>query len=319
MKDKIFGKLKQAYASLGLGDEILQEHAAMLAGIGLVTDDNIDTIISNQKGYLESLQKSNDKRVNNAIEKTKKEIEEKQKAEKEAAEKAAAEKAAADAKAAEEKAAAEKAEKERKAKEKAEKEAAEKAAAEKAAAEEAERQRLEELKRNTEIPEWYKKAQEEAAAKAAEALAKAEEERKALEERFKQLLGGIEAQKSVMETQKTEYEQKLAEQMERFNTLNESYTAFKQERDNERAAAEKAAHEQMIISIAQKLGIPQSRIDEGFVLADNADEAAITEKLQVVANNYKALNLPQRGSGIVVPDNKPSKEEIDALASALVG
>lgn len=48
MKDKIFQLLKQEYKSLGLGDEVLQAHAEMLDKMGLVTDDNIETVVASQ-------------------------------------------------------------------------------------------------------------------------------------------------------------------------------------------------------------------------------------------------------------------------------
>lgn len=57
MKEKIFQKLKQEFSHLGLGDVILQAHADSLASIGLVTDENIDTVISAQKGFLENLRR----------------------------------------------------------------------------------------------------------------------------------------------------------------------------------------------------------------------------------------------------------------------
>ena len=63
MKDKILNALKQEYAHLGLGDGILSGLAEMLAGTKLVTDENLQGIVAGQKAYLEDLQKSNDKRV----------------------------------------------------------------------------------------------------------------------------------------------------------------------------------------------------------------------------------------------------------------
>ena len=71
MKEKIFQKLKQEFSHLGLGDVILQAHAESLSAIGLVTDENIDTVISAQKGFLENLQKTSDKRVTDAVSKAK--------------------------------------------------------------------------------------------------------------------------------------------------------------------------------------------------------------------------------------------------------
>ena len=124
MKDKIFQLLKQEYKSLGLGDEVLQAHAEMLDKMGLVTDDNIETVVASQKSFLESLQKDNDRRVTDA----KKKFEEAQKAKEDAERKAAEEEA----------------------KKKADEEA-------KKAAEEAEKKRLEELAKKNEMPDYLKK------------------------------------------------------------------------------------------------------------------------------------------------------------------
>lgn len=71
MKSLIFQKLKQEYSHLGLGDEVLQAHADALAATGLVTGENIDTIVSSQASFLESIQKANDKRVTDAQKKAK--------------------------------------------------------------------------------------------------------------------------------------------------------------------------------------------------------------------------------------------------------
>lgn len=76
MKAKIFEKLKQEYSSLGLGDEYLMSKADSLAATGLVTDDNIDAVVACQRKELEGLQKANDKRVTDALEKERKKHEE---------------------------------------------------------------------------------------------------------------------------------------------------------------------------------------------------------------------------------------------------
>lgn len=70
MKDKILNALKQEYAHLGLGEGILSGLAEMLAGTKLVTDENLQGIVAGQKVYLEDLQKSNDKMVQDAVTKT---------------------------------------------------------------------------------------------------------------------------------------------------------------------------------------------------------------------------------------------------------
>ena len=71
MKEKIFQALKLAYVNLGLSDEILQGQADALAATGLVTDDNLATVIQGQKTFLSSLQSGIDKRVTDAVNKAK--------------------------------------------------------------------------------------------------------------------------------------------------------------------------------------------------------------------------------------------------------
>lgn len=69
MKNQLFNRLKQAYASLGLGDDFLQAQADSLAAMGLVTEENIESVVLSQKAFLESVQKTNDKRVTDAVKK----------------------------------------------------------------------------------------------------------------------------------------------------------------------------------------------------------------------------------------------------------
>lgn len=75
MKDKIFQALKQAFPQLGLGDEILMARAEALDATGLVTEENLQAVVTSQKANLEALQKSNDKRVAEALAKAKKDNE----------------------------------------------------------------------------------------------------------------------------------------------------------------------------------------------------------------------------------------------------
>lgn len=94
MKDKIFQRLKQVYAHLGLANDILEAHSEALSLLGFVTDENLEDVIAKQKGYLESLQKANDKRVTDALAKAQKDADEKARKAKEEADKKAAEEAA---------------------------------------------------------------------------------------------------------------------------------------------------------------------------------------------------------------------------------
>ena len=93
MKGLIFQKLKQEYSHLGLGNEVLQAHADALAATGLVTAENIDTIVSSQATFLESIQKANDQRVTIAQKKAKEDALKEFEASSEAAKKRAEEEA----------------------------------------------------------------------------------------------------------------------------------------------------------------------------------------------------------------------------------
>lgn len=273
MKDKIFQLLKQEYKSLGLGDEVLQAHAEMLDKMGLVTDDNIETVVASQKSFLESLQKDNDRRVTDA----KKKFEEAQKAKEDA-------------------------------KKKADEEA-------KKAAEEAEKKRLEELAKKNEMSDYLKKYFEEQAAEK-----KASEEARSKErEEFKKLVETL-TQKNT--DQAKTYNEQMEEQSKTIKELQETIQKQAEEaKAKEEAAAKakaKADHDAKILSKAKELGIPDSRINEGFTLSDDATDETIETYLSKVANNYKALQQPQFGGSYRASEGEPTKEEVDNVAASLV-
>lgn len=275
MKDKIFQLLKQEYKSLGLGDEVLQAHAEMLDKMGLVTDDNIETVVASQKSFLESLQKDNDRRVTDA----KKKFEEAQKAKEDAERKAAEEEA------------------------------------KKKAAEEAEKKRLEELAKKNEMPDYLKKYFEEQAAEK-----KASEEARSKErEEFKKLVETL-TQKNT--DQAKTYNEQMEEQSKTIKELQETIQKQAEEaKAKEEAAAKakaKADHDAKILSKAKELGIPDSRINEGFTLSDDATDETIETYLSKVANNYKALQQPQFGGSYRASEGEPTKEEVDNVAASLV-
>lgn len=282
MKEKIFQLLKQEYKSLGLGDEVLQAHAEMLDKMGLVTDDNIETVVASQKDFLESLQKDNDRRVTDA----KKKFEEAQKAKEDAERKAAEEEA----------------------KKKAEEEA-------KKAAEEAEKKRLEELAKKNEMPEYLKKYFEEQAAEK-----KASDEARTKErEEFKKLVETL-TQKNT--DQAKTYNEQMEAQSKTIKELQETIQKQAEEaKAKEEAAAKakaKADHDAKILSKAKELGIPESRINEGFTLSDDATDETIETYLSKVANNYKALLQPQFGGSYRASEGEPTKEDVDNVAASLV-
>lgn len=304
MKAKIFAKLKQEYSSLGLGDEILMNRAEMLAATGLVTDDNIVFVVAAQKREMEEQQKLNDKRVNDALEKERKkhadELAAREKAEKEAADAKAKAEAEAKAKA------------EAEAKAKAEEEAKAKAAKEKEEAEAAARKKLEqEGKLSPELAAMLKKEREEANAR----LTAYETSIKEMMEKNRKL--DEERANSLNEMRKS-YEEQMKSIMESSTALKQSYDALKKENDEAKAAQAKAAREQFILSKAQELGVPQWRIDEGFVLAPEADENAIAETLAKVANNIKTQQLPGTRNVAPLGDNKPTAQDIKDLAASIV-
>lgn len=275
MKDKIFQLLKQEYKSLGLGDEVLQAHAEMLDKMGLVTDDNIETVVASQKSFLESLQKDNDRRVTDA----KKKFEEAQKAKEDAERKAAEEEA------------------------------------KKKADEEAKKKRLEELAKKNEMPDYLKKYFEEQAAEK-----KASEEARSKErEEFKKLVETL-TQKNT--DQAKTYNEQMEEQSKTIKELQETIQKQAEEaKAKEEAAAKakaKADHDAKILSKAKELGIPDSRINEGFTLSDDATDETIETYLSKVANNYKALQQPQFGGSYRASEGEPTKEEVDNVAASLV-
>ena len=61
MLEKILKSLKQCYSSLGLGDEVLKTVAASLESTGLVTDENLETIVKGQEKQLKQFQSEFDK------------------------------------------------------------------------------------------------------------------------------------------------------------------------------------------------------------------------------------------------------------------
>lgn len=278
MKDKIFSLLKQAYKSLGLGDDVLMAHAEMLSSTGFVTEDNVENVVNAQKSFLESLQRENDRRVTDARKKFQDEQNEKEATEKRKREEA---------------------------------EALAKKEAERKAAEEEERKKLEELAKQNEIPEYFKKFMAEQAEKekaAQEAALKAQEE-------YKQFLETLTKTNSEKENSYTE---QLSKQNELIKDLQATIKKQQDEALAEKAAKAKADHQAKILSKAKELGIPQSRIEEGFVIADDADDETINNILTKVSNNYKTLTQPVFQGYRQQSLGEASKEEVDNIADSLI-
>lgn len=85
------------------------------------------------------------------------------------------------------------------------------------------------------------------------------------------------------------------------------------ELDAYKAKEAKTTRQAQILGKAKELKISQERIDEGFVIADDADETAINTYLSKVAQNEVARGLEQ-SKGFPIDTNKtPSKEELDGI------
>ena len=187
--------------------------------------------------------------------------------------------------------------------------------AKKKAEEEAERKRLEELAKQNEVPEYFKKFLEEQAQK--EKVSKEADEKSQAE--YRKI---IESLTKANSEQKTSYEEQMTKQNDLIKGLQEIITRQQEEAKAEKEAAAKAKakadHEAKILSKAKELGIPQSRIDEGFTIADDADDEAISTYLSKVSNNYKTLLQPTLGGFRQVSTGEATKEEVDNIANNLV-
>ena len=117
-------------------------------------------------------------------------------------------------------------------------------------------------------------------------------------------------------------EEALAKKLEDLLKTNETQgkTLSELQKENEAMKQEKATAERrnMIQTIAKELQIPEWRINEGFVISADADEAGIKEALSKVANNIK-VNTMQGGGGFMLDDNKKvTQEEANAIVDKLM-
>lgn len=109
-----------------------------------------------------------------------------------------------------------------------------------------------------------------------------------------------------------------SEQEKAIRELRETVSLLQKENSEAKAAEARRAHEARILTKAKALGIPQYRIDEGFSIGEDADDAAIDSYLSRVSQNIKDNRLPERG-GRALTDSAPDKAQTDALAAKLVG
>ena len=198
MKEKIYNQLKQEYSRLGLSDELLQSVAASLEATGLVTDENLATVVKGQENMLKSYQSNFDKlRTEGA---------------------------------------------------------------------------------------GYKKELEELKAKGGQ--------------------GGAPQPKPQPKDEMPEWFTKYKEEQDKkLNALIEENTKFK----SEKARGERNA---MILAKAKELKISKSRIEEGFAIPDDMDEAGITSYLSKVKKNEVAKGLEDKSSAFSLSTPEDQGKEL---------
>jgi hypothetical protein len=102
-----------------------------------------------------------------------------------------------------------------------------------------------------------------------------------------------------------------AQQEERYNAMKSESEALKAEKaKNDRAS--------LIARIANELSIPEWRVKEGFVLADEADEAAIRESLTAIRQNMVTAGLGNKGGNPLENKGEISKEEAAKIAEGMI-
>ena len=101
--------------------------------------------------------------------------------------------------------------------------------------------------------------------------------------------------------------------------LEAQITPLKQEIETYKAKEAGEKRTALILAKAKELGIPQTRIDEGFAIAPDADETGIGEYLAKVAKNAVAMSVAGEGAGLFPVSNpaEQAKAEADAWAKTL--
>ena len=118
--------------------------------------------------------------------------------------------------------------------------------------------------------------------------------------------------------EKAQTEKLMKEMFENNKTLAESLNSLKNENEAFKKKEAEESRKNLIVSKAKELGIPQYRIDEGFVIPTEADDAYISEHLTMVSNNIKKQGLPSNRNVFPQSDGKVDKSETDAIAKSLV-
>lgn len=166
--------------------------------------------------------------------------------------------------------------------------------------------------------EAEKKAKEAAEEKAKEAARKAAEDVTKTKEKLNDSTGLTPELKAFLEGIKTQMDEQKKTYEKQVLSLSESLKSLKDQNEKDAAAKAKAERRTMILNKAKELGIPQSRIDEGFVIADDADETAIASYLGTVKRNIDANKLPS-DNRFALDGKALSDSELDTMANALLG
>lgn len=90
----------------------------------------------------------------------------------------------------------------------------------------------------------------------------------------------------------------------------ERYNASKTESDTLKAEKAKSERANLITAKAKELGIPEWRMKEGFVIADDADEKAIGDYLAGVQKNLVTAGLEGKGSGFPMSTPETQGKEL---------
>lgn len=128
----------------------------------------------------------------------------------------------------------------------------------------------------------------------------------------------MKVQMAELKTASEKAQKSLADKIATLTAENEQFKADKAKADAERMAAERA---KFISDTATSLGIPEWRQKEGFVIAPEADNAAITATLTTISENLRANALP--ASGIKGANNSQNPVKLDTekvanLAASIV-
>ena len=326
MKDKILAALKQEYAHLGLGENLLSAQAETLANLGFVTDENLDAVVKAQETSLKAIQQSNDKRVADALAK----VNANSTKEKENLQKTAEEQQAELLKQLDElkaKSEQQTSELQKQADELRQKQELQKKLDD--LQKKAAKQNADFEKKKADLLALLNGTQTEPQSEKAQVAAPSEPTKKEPEKTEPQQQPVFDEAK-FRKTIEEEWNKRLeavvssyGDQMKQFQSVNKSLTeqvqALVKENTDFKAAQAAESRKNFILNKAHELGIPDWRINEGFSIANDANEETITNTLTTVSNNIRANVLPQGGVNLPQSDNgTPDKAMFDSIAEKLV-